>query len=41
MELYGGLDAGDLLTADAASVRAAFDATVVALLAAAPKRFLI
>jgi len=33
--LYGGLDAGDLLTADAASVRAAFDATVVALLAAA------
>jgi NADP-dependent 3-hydroxy acid dehydrogenase YdfG len=32
--LYGGLDAGDLLTADAASVRAAFDATVVCLLAA-------
>jgi NADP-dependent 3-hydroxy acid dehydrogenase YdfG len=32
--LYGGLDAGDLLTADAASVRAAFDATVVALLSA-------
>jgi len=33
--VYGGLDAGDLLTADAASVRAAFDATVVGLLAAA------
>ena len=32
--LYGGADAGDLLTADAASVRAAFDATVVGLLAA-------
>ncbi len=32
--VYGGLDAGDLLTADAASVRAAFDATVVGLLAA-------
>jgi NAD(P)-dependent dehydrogenase (short-subunit alcohol dehydrogenase family) len=33
--VFGGLDAGDLLTADAASVRAAFDATVVGLLAAA------
>ena len=33
--VYGGLGAGDLLTADAASVRAAFDATVVGLLAAA------
>jgi NADP-dependent 3-hydroxy acid dehydrogenase YdfG len=32
--VYGGLDAGDLLTADAASVRAGFDATVVGLLAA-------
>lgn len=32
--VYGGLDAGDLLTAGAASVRAAFDATVVGLLAA-------
>ena len=32
--VYGGLDAGDLLTADPASVRAAFDATVVGLLAA-------
>lgn len=32
---YGGLEAGDLLTADAASVRAAFDPTVVGLLAAA------
>jgi NAD(P)-dependent dehydrogenase (short-subunit alcohol dehydrogenase family) len=31
---YGGLDAGDLLTADPASIRAAFDATVVGLLAA-------
>jgi NAD(P)-dependent dehydrogenase (short-subunit alcohol dehydrogenase family) len=31
---YGGLDAGDLLTASPASVRAAFDATVVGLLAA-------
>ncbi len=31
---YGGLDAGDLLTADAAAVRTAFDATVVGLLAA-------
>jgi NADP-dependent 3-hydroxy acid dehydrogenase YdfG len=30
----GGLDAGDLLTASAAAVRAAFDATVVGLLAA-------
>jgi NAD(P)-dependent dehydrogenase (short-subunit alcohol dehydrogenase family) len=32
--VYGGLDAGDLLTADPASIRAAFDATVVGLLAA-------
>jgi NADP-dependent 3-hydroxy acid dehydrogenase YdfG len=32
--LYGGGDAGDLLTADAASIRSAFDATVVGLLAA-------
>lgn len=32
--VYGGLEAGDLLTADAASVRTAFDATVVGLLAA-------
>jgi NADP-dependent 3-hydroxy acid dehydrogenase YdfG len=32
--VYGGLDAGDLLTAEAASIRAAFDATVVGLLAA-------
>ena len=32
--VYGGIDAGDLLTADPASVRAAFDATVVGLLAA-------
>jgi len=32
--VYGGVDAGDLLTADSASVRAAFDATVVGLLAA-------
>jgi NADP-dependent 3-hydroxy acid dehydrogenase YdfG len=32
--VYGGLDAGDLLTADVASVRTAFDATVVGLLAA-------
>jgi len=32
--VYAGLDAGDLLTADAASVRAAFDATGVGLLAA-------
>jgi NAD(P)-dependent dehydrogenase (short-subunit alcohol dehydrogenase family) len=31
---YGGLDAGDLLTAEPASVRAAFDATVIGLLAA-------
>jgi NAD(P)-dependent dehydrogenase (short-subunit alcohol dehydrogenase family) len=31
---YGGLDAGDLLTASPASVRAAFDATVIGLLAA-------
>jgi len=31
---YGGLDAGDLLTASPASLRAAFDATVVGLLAA-------
>jgi NADP-dependent 3-hydroxy acid dehydrogenase YdfG len=32
--VYGGLDAGDLLTAGVASVRTAFDATVVGLLAA-------
>jgi NADP-dependent 3-hydroxy acid dehydrogenase YdfG len=32
--VYGGLDAGDLLTADVASVRTAFDKTVVGLLAA-------
>jgi NAD(P)-dependent dehydrogenase (short-subunit alcohol dehydrogenase family) len=32
--VYGGLDAGDLLSAEPASVRAAFDATVVGLLAA-------
>jgi NADP-dependent 3-hydroxy acid dehydrogenase YdfG len=32
--VYGGLDAGDLLTANDASLRAAFDATVVGLLAA-------
>jgi NAD(P)-dependent dehydrogenase (short-subunit alcohol dehydrogenase family) len=31
---YGGLDAGDLLTASPASIRAAFDATVIGLLAA-------
>jgi NAD(P)-dependent dehydrogenase (short-subunit alcohol dehydrogenase family) len=31
---FGGLDAGDLLTASPASVRAAFDATIVGLLAA-------
>ncbi|HTA40712.1 MAG TPA: SDR family NAD(P)-dependent oxidoreductase [Candidatus Acidoferrales bacterium] len=31
---YGGLDAGDLLAASPASIRAAFDATVVGLLAA-------
>jgi NAD(P)-dependent dehydrogenase (short-subunit alcohol dehydrogenase family) len=32
--VYGGLDAGDLLTAEPAALRAAFDATVVGLLAA-------
>ncbi len=32
--VYGGLDAGDLLTAEPASVRAAFDTTGVGLLAA-------
>jgi epsilon-lactone hydrolase len=32
--VYGGLDAGDLLAAEPPSVRAAFDATVVGLLAA-------
>jgi NAD(P)-dependent dehydrogenase (short-subunit alcohol dehydrogenase family) len=31
---YGGLDAGDLLTASPASIRAAFDATIIGLLAA-------
>ncbi len=32
--VYGGLDAGDLLAAEPSSVRAAFDATVVGVLAA-------